>query len=129
MLYERMTGDTRYHKYMVSQCDWLMGKNPWGTSMFTGLPDEAEYPVDVHTSIWKLTGEEVPGGLVDGPVYFSIYSSLKGIALHRPDPFEQFQSDYVVYHDDIGDYATNEPTMDGSATAIMIMAYFAAILH
>jgi hypothetical protein len=27
----------------------------------------------------------------------------------------RFQNDHVVYHDDIGDYSTNEPTMDGTA--------------
>jgi hypothetical protein len=30
----------------------------------------------------------------------------------------------VVYHDDRGDYSTNEPTMDGTAGAIWMMAYF-----
>ncbi len=28
----------------------------------------------------------------------------------------------VVYHDDVGDYSTNEPTMDGTADAILVMA-------
>jgi hypothetical protein len=27
-----------------------------------------------------------------------------------------------VYHDDYGDYATNEPTMDGTASMIYLMA-------
>jgi len=31
----------------------------------------------------------------------------------------------VVYHDDFGDYSTNEPTMDGTADAIFFMAWFA----
>jgi len=26
-----------------------------------------------------------------------------------------------VYHDDVGDYSTNEPTMDGTADAILMM--------
>jgi hypothetical protein len=80
--------------------------------------------VDVHTSIWALTGEEVPGGLVDGPVYGSIFRSLKGLVLTSPDEFEAVQNPFVVYHDDIGDYSTNEPTMDGTAGAILMMAHF-----
>ena len=28
----------------------------------------------------------------------------------------------MVYHDDVGDYSTNEPTMDGTADAILVMA-------
>jgi uncharacterized phosphosugar-binding protein len=35
------------------------------------------------------------------------------------------QNKYVVYHDDMGDYATNEPTMDGTAGAILMMAHWA----
>ena len=124
LLYEMMTGDRRYHDFMLRQRDWLLGRNPWGTSMFTGIPRDGERPVDVHTSVSALTHREVPGGLVDGPVYRSIYSSLRGIELLSPDEFAEFQSERVVYHDDIGDYATNEPTMDGTADAILWMAWF-----
>jgi hypothetical protein len=124
LLYERMTSDTQYHDFMLRQRDWLLGRNPWGTSMFTGIPRDGERPVDVHTSVWALTKREVPGGLVDGPVLRSIYSNLLGITLYDPDEFAEFQNDYVVYHDDIGDYSTNEPTMDGTAGAILWMAWF-----
>lgn len=124
ILYEQMTGDTQYHSFMISQRDWLLGRNPWGTSMFMNIPEEGEYPQDVHTSVWYLTREEVPGGLVDGPVYASVYGNLKGLRLAEPDEFAKFQSEHVVYHDDFGDYATNEPTMDGTADAIFMMAFF-----
>lgn len=126
LLYEKMTGDTQYHDFIIAQRDWLFGRNPWGTSMFTGIPGDGEYPEDVHTSVWALTGREVPGGLVDGPVYATIYNSLKGLTLNEPDEFSPFQTPYVVYHDDIGDYSTNEPTMDGTAGAIYLMAKFGA---
>jgi hypothetical protein len=46
------------------------------------------------------------------------------LELLQPDEFAEFQNDIVVYHDDIGDYSTNEPTMDGTAGAALIMAYF-----
>ncbi len=124
LLYELMTGDRQYHDFMLRQRDWLLGVNPWGTSMFTGIPRDGESPEDVHTSVWALTKREVPGGLVDGPVLRSIYSSLLGVTLYSPDEFAEFQNEYVVYHDDIGDYATNEPTMDGTAGAIFWVAWF-----
>lgn len=126
ILYEKMTSDKTYHKFMVEQRDWLLGRNPWGTSMFTGIPAHGEYPVEVHTSTWALKHLEVPGGLVDGPVFASIYNTLKGIALLKPDEFEKVQNKFVVYHDDVGDYSTNEPTMDGTAGAIIMMAYWGA---
>lgn len=126
LLYERMTGDTSYHDVAVRHRDWLLGLNPWGTSMFTGIPANGEYPEDVHTSIWALTKREAPGGLVDGPVYGTIYRQLRGLTLTQPDEFAHLQNPYVVYHDDIGDYSTNEPTMDGTAGAIFLMAHFGA---
>jgi endoglucanase len=125
ILYERMSGDERFHGFLLEQRDWLFGRNPWGTSMFTGIPEGGEYPVDVHTSIWALTRKEVAGGLVDGPVYGSIYRSLIGLELQQGDEFEELQNPFVVYHDDVGDYSTNEPTMDGTAGAILMMAHFA----
>jgi endoglucanase len=122
LLYEEMTGDRQYHDLMLAQRDWLFGRNPWGTSMFTGIPAGGEYPEDVHTSVWYLTHKMVPGGLVDGPVLGTIYRNLIGLELNSPDEFAAFQTNYVVYHDDIGDYSTNEPTMDGTADAIYMMA-------
>ena len=123
ILYEDMTSDPSYNDFMTDQLNWLFGVNPWGTSMFTGLPEGGEYPVDVHTSIWALTEKEVAGGLVDGPVYSTIFNSLKGLSLSDEDEFEKFQNDYVVYHDDISDYSSNEPTMDGTAGSVIMMSY------
>lgn len=124
ILYEKMTGDKQYTSYMYALRDWLLGRNPWGSSMFMNIPEKGIYPVDVHTSTWALQKKEVPGGLVDGPIYFDIYKKLLGLELTHKDAYADFQNSYVVYHDDIGDYSTNEPTMDGTACAVMLMAYF-----
>jgi hypothetical protein len=48
--------------------------------------------------------------------------NLIGITLNEPDEYAGFQSDLVVYHDDYGDYSTNEPTMDGTAALIYLLA-------
>ena len=93
--------------------------------MFTGIPRGGEYPEDVHTSVWVKTKLEIPGGLIDGPVYATIYNSLLGLTLIQPDEFAHLQNPFVVYHDDIGDYSTNEPTMDGTAGSMIMMAYWA----
>ena len=123
LLYEDMTGDRQFHDHLLRQRDWLLGRNPWGSSMFTGIPRAGEYPLDVHTSVWALTHEMVPGGLVDGPVYGTIFRQLKGLHLSEPDEFAHLQNPYVVYHDDIGDYSTNEPTMDGTAGALYLWGW------
>lgn len=124
LLYEKMTGDMQFHPVMIDHRDWLFGKNPWGTSMFTGMPADGEYPTDVHTSVWVLTKKVVPGGLIDGPIFMTIYNKLLALELHQPDEFALFQNNFVTYHDDVGDYSTNEPTMDGTAGSIMMMAHW-----
>ena len=55
-------------------------------------------------------------------VYASIFNSLRGVGLLRPDDYKDFQNGKVVYHDDIGDYSTNEPTMDGTASLSFILS-------
>ncbi|MEO7119598.1 MAG: glycoside hydrolase family 9 protein, partial [Ginsengibacter sp.] len=102
--------------------DWLFGCNPWGTSMVYGLPANGDTPTDPHSSLAYLYHYPLDGGLVDGPVYGSIFRNLRGLKLLHADSYAAFQSDYVVYHDDAGDYSTNEPTMDGTASLIYLMA-------
>ncbi|MBE7500556.1 MAG: hypothetical protein HS113_09675 [Verrucomicrobiales bacterium] len=40
----------------------------------------------------------------------------------EPDPLADFQDARAVYHDDFQDYASNEPTMDGTASAILMLS-------
>ena len=35
-------------------------------------------------------------------------------------PLAPFQDEMAVYHDDVKDYSTNEPTMDGTASAVLM---------
>ena len=121
-LYERMTGDRRYRAFATAQGDWLLGRNPWGVSMFTLVPEGGVTPRDPHIFANRLLKRQVRGGLVDGPVYRRIFLSLKGVGLTEPDPLAPFQDERAVYHDDIKDYSTNEPTMDGTASAILLWA-------
>jgi hypothetical protein len=121
-----MAGDIRYRRFASKQFDWLLGCNPWGVSMFTAIPLGGSYPKDVHLMTNSLLKREVRGGLVDGPVYRKVFESLKGVTITEPDPFAAFQDDRAVYHDDIKDYSTNEPTMDGTASAILLFALFSS---
>jgi len=121
-LYNRITGDKKYLEMEAALRDWLFGCNPWGTSMIVGLPKSGVCPKDPHSGFTLNNRYEIDGGLVDGPVYGTIYRKLLGITLHREDKFKDFQSSYVVYHDDYGDYSTNEPTMDGTAGLIYYLS-------
>ncbi|RZK35613.1 MAG: cellulase, partial [Pedobacter sp.] len=122
--YKKLSGDDTFSELEQANFDWLFGCNPWGTSMVYGLPSWADTPVDPHSAFTHLKQYPIDGGLVDGPVYTSIYKNLIGIQLTKPDAYAEFQSDLAVYHDDYGDYSTNEPTMDGTASLIYLLAAF-----
>jgi Glycosyl hydrolase family 9./N-terminal ig-like domain of cellulase. len=119
-MYERMTGARAFRDFAAKQFDWLLGRNPWGVSMFTVIPKDGTYPHDVHLFPNALLKREVRGGLVDGPVYRKVFENLRGVFIRKPDPFADFQDERAVYHDDINDYSTNEPTMDGTASAVLM---------
>jgi peptidoglycan/xylan/chitin deacetylase (PgdA/CDA1 family) len=120
--YRQLTGDKTFSELEQANFDWLFGCNPWGTSMMYGLPSWGDTPVDPHSAFTHLKNYPIDGGLIDGPVYTSIYKNLIGITLYQPDEYSEFQSDLAVYHDDYGDYSTNEPTMDGTASLIYLLA-------
>ncbi len=123
MLYREISGDNSFIEYECAVRDWLFGVNPWGQTMII-MPTEsvASSPEDPHSALTDITVSRRPGrdwligGLVDGPVYSSIFNSLRGVHLRRKDKFEGCQSSTAVYHDDFCDYSTNEPTMDGTAS-------------
>jgi len=122
MLYRRMSGDVRFREYEQAAIDWLFGTNPWGTSMVIRIPSDGIYPRDPHTELPKNLLGGLTGGLVDGPVYASIFRNLKGISLHEADEFALFNTGGIVYHDDLGDYSTNEHIMDGTANLIYLLS-------
>ncbi len=122
-LYADATGNTRFEEMEAAIRDWLFGCNPWGTAMICGLPGVKDSPVHPHSSFTVLLGETTYGGLVDGPVYSSIFNSLIGIELTREDEYAPFNQGRAVYHDDIGDYSTNEPTLDGTASLSFYLAF------
>ena len=120
-LYSEISGDTSFAEMEAAHRDWLFGCNPWGTSMIVGLPENGDYPINTHSS-YVVKGGQVPGGLVDGPVYSTIFNSLKFIYLSEEDEYAQFQTKLAVYHDDFADYSTNECTMDGTASLVYYLS-------
>ena len=132
-LYRKLTDDNSFAEVEAAHRDWLLGCNPWGVTMIIGLPEfkntvqkdsygEGGSPRDPHSAFTHMKNYPIDGGLVDGPLYGSIYNNLIGIKLYDPDEYAPFQSQNVVYHDDYGDYSTNEPTMDGTAGLMYYLA-------
>lgn len=127
LLYEKMTHDRSFHRFATLQVDWLLGRNPWGFAMFTNIPGDGTSPKDVHLMTNTILKRQVAGGLVDGPVYRRIFASLRGVTITEPDPLAAFQDERAVYHDDVKDYSTNEPTMDGTASAVLMWSILNAL--
>jgi endoglucanase len=121
-LYRRMTGDNEFREYEQAALDWLFGTNPWGISMVIGLPHNGAFARDPHSVVAHEMHIELTGALLDGPVYSSIYKNLLGISLHEQDEYARFNTGFIVYHDDVGDYSTNEPIMDGTANLSYILS-------
>ncbi len=53
--------------------------------MICGLPEGGDYPRYPHAALTLIRDKIPEGGLVDGPVYTSIFMGLKGVSLLRPD--------------------------------------------
>lgn len=124
ILYRELTGDTTYQEMEGSLRDWLLGCNPWGVSMIVELPKGGIFPTQPHSFIINYKMGNTTGGLVDGPVYATIFGSLLGIRTDGGINYEEFQPDDLVYHDSTHDYSTNEPTMDGTASLTFPLSYY-----
>lgn len=115
-LYNEVTGDDTFLEMEAALRDWLFGCNPWGTSMICGLPVDGDSPTRTHSFVTELLQDITYGGLVDGPIDRMRFETLLGVHLHYDDGYAPFQKGAAVYHDDPGDYSSNEPTMDGTAS-------------
>lgn len=133
MLYRDITGDDTYREIETAARDWLFGVNPWGQTMMI-MPSDSGVasPMYAHSAMTDVSVGRRPGrdylvgGLVDGPVYATIFDSLWGLTLRRDDMFAPFQG-RAVYHDDYGDYSTNEPTLDGTASLAYMLGRLCGI--
>ena len=132
ILYRQLTGDRTYEEMEGALRDWLLGCNPWGTSMIVELPKGGTSPSQPHSGYVYLGKGTTAGGLVDGPVYSTIFGSLRGISLTtgtraaEARNYELFQPGDVVYHDNMSDYSSNEPDMDGTASLTFPFSFYEA---
>jgi len=120
MLYEEMSGSQKYRSLIQDHTNWLLGLNPWNTSMITEIPENSDTPVDVHMPFSRIFKKPIKGSLVDGPIWATIHDKMLGIHLSQPDEYAPLQPDHIKYMDDWEDYSTNEPTLDGSAELLIL---------
>lgn len=120
VLYEKMTGDTRFRSIAAEARDWIFGRNPWGVSFVIGVPEGGPCSSKPHHMFYRLNYRLPAGGLVDGPVYKDINDSLK-FSPFDDDAYARFQSDVAVYHDCFADFSTNEPIIDGTVSLLLML--------
>ncbi|RJR42476.1 MAG: hypothetical protein C4567_07265 [Deltaproteobacteria bacterium] len=120
--YEDLTGDTAYRELAWAQRDFFLGANPWGVSWVNGLGEV--WPHHPHHQVADLTQTELTGFWDEGPMNRSDWLGI-GIALKDPDGYAPFQSAASVYHDDLEDYATNEPCTSVAALGLAFTAWCA----
>lgn len=121
ILYESLTGDNSFDSLLVSQRDYVLGKNPWGLSFIHGIG--TKYTQNFHHQIAHFMNGHLPGGFAAGPVTKEFLDAYN-IPFDGNDDFEEFQTDSSYYRDDKMDYVSNEPTITANATAIFVMGYF-----
>jgi len=103
--------------------DYLLGKNQWGVSWIVGVGDN--YTKDPHHQIANILQREIRGMCIEGPMSLAEWQGM-GIVLSGPDEYAAFQSSTAVYHDDVSDWATNEPTIFQAAMTLCAVAPLAS---
>ena len=120
-LYRTMTKDSSYLDMETALIDWFFGRNPWGANMIVGLPENAKTPLNPYSFLSREFKITPSGGVLNGPVYKSVFKNFPETKLSKDDVYERFQSNWAVYHDDNNDFVTNQPTIDGSASLTYLL--------
>jgi hypothetical protein len=94
--------------------DYLLGRNPFGTSFVVGY---GQHPAQ-HPHHWEsLDGPGKPvGAVVGGPAPIDQIES-QGFRARGP-----LQSDFAAYVDERKNYVTSEPAIDYAAASILLLA-------
>lgn len=130
LLYDDVSGTTRYANLARSQADWTLGANAWGTSFVVGAG--TTFPFCMQHQIANLAGSTdgaapiLAGATVDGPADYIPGAGFFGDAVECPpggaNPFAPFDIDGWRYIDRVQSWSTVEPSLDYTA-----MSFFAFV--
>ncbi|GAA2557889.1 glycoside hydrolase family 9 protein [Winogradskya consettensis] len=124
-LYQHTFHDNRYAAFATAQRGVVLGANGWGTSLVVGAG--TTYPRCPHDQIASLAGTSarMTGAVVNGPNDADRVLEL----LDGPEPspcatgsLAAFDRDDAHYVDDTRVSATNEPSIDFTATGLLAFA-------
>ncbi|MEU4237529.1 glycoside hydrolase family 9 protein [Actinoplanes sp. NPDC026619] len=127
--YRDVTGSTKYATFAQQQANWILGGNPWGTSLIVGVG--TTYPKCPHHQIANLagshtgTGAILAGAAVNGPngtATFSEYDpddTSRGCPADGADPYAVFTGNGARYVDHTDAWMSNEPAIDFTSTGAL----------
>ncbi|WP_106126406.1 glycoside hydrolase family 9 protein [Pseudosporangium ferrugineum] len=124
--YRDVTGSTRYATFAQQQANWILGGNPWGTSLIVGVG--STYPKCPHHQIANLagsltgTGAVLAGAAVNGPNGTDTFDDLqpgddvRACPADGVDRYAAFNGNGARYLDRVEAWMSNEPAIDFTST-------------
>ena len=128
LLYRRMTGDSTLSRVRAGRARLAVRHESVGRLDGDRLSARRRVRRTIRIPRWRRTarrGDSCSAGCSTDRCTGPSIENLKGIALHDADEYARFNTGRMVYHDDIGDYSTNEPIMDGTANLTYLLSAMA----
>jgi endoglucanase len=131
-IYDQISGTRTYEAFAQRQLDAVLGANPWGLSFVIGAG--TRFPRCPSHQVANLAGSlsgRAPlllGAVVPGPVRASELRRLsapegaRACPVGAGNPYAQFSGRRAAYEDNAIAYATNEPSDDIAALALLAFA-------
>jgi endoglucanase len=130
-LLKHVTGTHRYDRFATEQRNWVLGANPWGTTMIIGVG--SQFPRCPQHVVANLSGGRdgtppvLRGAVVNGPNSVDLFSDGLGEFFDNApacpsngvDAYAQFTGRGSQFVDDVRSWMTVEPAIDFTATAAL----------
>ena len=131
-IYDQIAGTHTYEAFAQRQLDAVLGANAWGLSFVAGAG--SRFPICLHHQVANLSGSLsarpplLLGAVVPGPVNarelrgLSAAEGFRRCPVRGGNPYAQFSGRGAAYEDNVMNSATNEPSDDIAALALLAFA-------
>jgi endoglucanase len=128
-LYRSVTGDRRYDRFATQQRNFVLGANPWGTTLVIGAG--TTFPHCPQHQVANLAGSlnggrnVVVGAVVNGPngadnfEFIGIPDGANACPTDGINPFARYDTAESRYLDDVRAWPSSEPAIDFTSTGML----------
>jgi endoglucanase len=128
-LYRSLTGDRRYDRFATQQRNFVLGANPWGTTLVIGAG--TTFPHCPQHQVANLAGSlnggrnVVVGAVVNGPngadnfEFIGIPDGANACPTDGINPFARYDTAESRYLDDVRAWPSSEPAIDFTSTGML----------